>query len=915
MNENGINKEQIKAAYALNLCAVSVSQIVDYQDINIMEQEYEAILNNLNLENMPKDQALLDILTQILNVITFFRIQEGDKKLIEKKYEQKMKDAIWKAIPNPGVFMTGLSPLSIGLSLAYSVGTGYMNYRNAKAENNLELEEEMWKLQRSAIEQLNALRRELFTTAWRLADAYNYPDEYRLTENQIRHYNEILMDSDPVRRYERLDYIKEYFEAYPAFWYHLGHAANAVVWSRLEKLSINGEQKHEGMLEYNDEQKKIINEVKPYVEIAKECFEKYFEINETELLRIDETVSTCALEYIDLLDPGVIEDKEKIVKYLDKAVKSTGEKLDILQLCAMKYIQIDMWDKAIPLLRHLVTEDYNRVMNGQILSGIFVKKFFETKDSKIRFDYELLKDRIGENYLFSIAENSFEDSAKAFVVKQRELLMTLFKDVLDKLYDKYLIRFNRIVPVVDPRKGDEYFTDENLKERIFDVRRKLPYAPLESQIINSDILEGFSIVIADLHKSLSKLSFTDDEEMFTKYRLKLANTEIRESIKKIDEILNQDEISGDDYETITGLRFGSLVEDMLNDAYESFEKDINSAYSMSDFARIESEINNLCGRENIDIEHNDVIKPARKRFDNSDRFSLLDGSDDDMNEVNEDKARLINMKNIIFENIDEVTRNNPNLAVIYRATKEMRSYISNSKGTALQDIGKSIVAVLDDHTAYDFDLVFTTSGIIPIHKGKIKAEAAYEDIERSNQGLEMGSSKYDHNGVDFDRLYELIQKLNEEAIILEKRSWRDKAIEMAMNAVLSKQKEVDTQSVSELFESSEDGKIALTDILFEYCDAVFCCVEVFRAEKGAMITGNYAIGEFKRFDHVVKVGADGRLLGESTVKKISPNTYSDIGEIAVEVNDNDLGEPAFLVKVSKENKPKLSAASIRYMKL
>ena len=34
-------KEQLKAAYALNLCTVSISQIIEYNDVNIMEQEYE----------------------------------------------------------------------------------------------------------------------------------------------------------------------------------------------------------------------------------------------------------------------------------------------------------------------------------------------------------------------------------------------------------------------------------------------------------------------------------------------------------------------------------------------------------------------------------------------------------------------------------------------------------------------------------------------------------------------------------------------------------------------------------------------------------------------------------------------------------------------------------------------------------
>ena len=51
-------EDKKRAAYALNMCTVSVSQIVDYADINILEQEYEAILNNLNLEQMPKDEAL-----------------------------------------------------------------------------------------------------------------------------------------------------------------------------------------------------------------------------------------------------------------------------------------------------------------------------------------------------------------------------------------------------------------------------------------------------------------------------------------------------------------------------------------------------------------------------------------------------------------------------------------------------------------------------------------------------------------------------------------------------------------------------------------------------------------------------------------------------------------------------------------
>ena len=208
--------EKLKAAYALNMCTVSVSQIVEYNDSYILEQEYEAILNNLNLEQMPKDEALLDILVKLLNVITFFRIDKIKRDQIEKKYQRRMKNAIWSAIPNIGFIVSG-NPVTMALSLATQVGIGYMNYRKEKANALADREDSEVELRITAIEQFNALRRELFTTAWRLADEYKFPDRYRLTERQISQYNRILMDTDEIRKYERLESIKEKFEAYLPF--------------------------------------------------------------------------------------------------------------------------------------------------------------------------------------------------------------------------------------------------------------------------------------------------------------------------------------------------------------------------------------------------------------------------------------------------------------------------------------------------------------------------------------------------------------------------------------------------------------------------------------------------------------------------------------------------------------------------
>ena len=63
--------EKRKAAMALNLCATSISRILASNDTEVLDVEYNAILNNLNLQNMIKDEALLSTFKSILDTITF----------------------------------------------------------------------------------------------------------------------------------------------------------------------------------------------------------------------------------------------------------------------------------------------------------------------------------------------------------------------------------------------------------------------------------------------------------------------------------------------------------------------------------------------------------------------------------------------------------------------------------------------------------------------------------------------------------------------------------------------------------------------------------------------------------------------------------------------------------------------------
>jgi hypothetical protein len=411
--ENFTERQKLEAAYALNLCTVSVSQIVDYNDIYILEQEYDAILNNLNIQNIIHDEALLSVLKQILDTITFFKIQEEDKKFIEKEYQSKMKNAIWSAVPNLSVVIAGGNPITMAIGMATQIGIGYMSYRKTKSALATEREKQEWELQRSAIEQFAALQRELFETAWRLSDRYDFDDRLRLTEKQIKRYNQILLDPDPLRRYERLDAKSNVFEAFPPFWYYKGNAAKEIA------------AKYKGNKDV----------AVAYTEKALENYRKFDEIY-VELMREDLIAASCALEHIALLD--IKKDTVEIKKLLDRAMRLAGENSDVLQIAVLNYIALGQHSPAKDILRRLVNEDYNVSLNGLLLSRIYCKW------DKNKAEYDILYDRIGEKNVIPWIEDDDEADKKYIEIRQHESIIR-FNQFIDLFTLKYREKYSQTV--------------------------------------------------------------------------------------------------------------------------------------------------------------------------------------------------------------------------------------------------------------------------------------------------------------------------------------------------------------------------------------------------------------------------------------------------------------------------------------
>lgn len=755
------DEEKIKAAYALNLCTISVSQIIDYADVNILEQEYETILNNLNLESIPKDEALLNILKQLLDTITFFRIQEGDKERIEKEYQQKMKNAIWSAVPNFGLIVAGGNPLTITASIASQVGIGYMNYRKTKADNLLEKEDKEWQLQRSAIEQLNGLRRELFDTSWRLAERYKFPDEYRLTEKQITQYNRILMDTDDVRKYERLEAIQEYFVAYPPFWYYFGHAANSIA----QSASSNEPY----IYEY-------------YKEKAISHFDTYMRLNKYALLRENQIVSSCALEYIDLLDE--VENKEKIRELIECAKKASGKECDVLQLCTIAYLKIGEIDSAVELLKYLVNEGYNEVANAQILSNIYVNGYLSKSNKGYAVEYKMLAKKVNEIFLFPFPdrEEDIQKLEQTFVEKQQRLLLETYAYVLQKFIEKYTIEFNKCIPAPEEGKRylDSFFSDQK------DIREER-YNQYMTLLSNKNKADIFVMRLADSNFAASYLEILND--MLNEISRLIPNNEgqryitmqhlaekIENKVEDKKDVLNDlqnkmnDSFSGKEFGKLYEFRFEYFTKDFFQNVVGIIREHVGKMHLMAEFSKETTMLQEFCQRHGIPESRMFVRNFGESQDDlESDVIylssDLLGGKAFELKEISD---RVRKMAKVIYKAKDDIgiEKDKPKIIIKHHdETNSLKTYLKKRK--YVKEISNKIVAVIPDKTfgIGRFDLIFTTDGIIVDRALTMFSEKpaiiAYDKIVYENDKLYIGEELYKNTEVNAGELYNLIQMLSE----------------------------------------------------------------------------------------------------------------------------------------------------------
>lgn len=760
IQEQGKKKDEnvLRAVYALNMCTVSVSQIIDYNDAYILEQEYDAILNNLNLEKMPKAKALKNILVKLLNTITFFRIQEIRKESIETNYQKRMKHAIWSAIPNLNFIVAG-RPSAIIYSIASQIGIGYMNYR--KERNNIfnEKEKEELELRITAIEQFHALRRELFTTAWELAEEYDFDDKLRLTEKQIKQYNQILMDQDELRKYVRLEAIKDKFEAFPPFWYFFGHTA----------CYIAGDE----TLPLEDWERKY------YRDRAKEHFKHYEELNKFNILREDQITASFALEYTDLLLLEDVPDKEKIKELIAVADETSGNLLDVKQLCAIAYLKVGNTSGAAELLKQLVNEDYNTITNAKLLSRIYVSQYL-TGDSKTAgFDYKTLVMRIGNNnadYLFPMSKNKNDtDLQKEYLKNQKNILQKDYRKAINELIRKYTVLFNAVIPA--PYGYDSFedyygYTEKAALQRVEDITKVLGDPNRREFFIRELANVGFRFKYIDILNEameacddLKMWREYEDHDLYTRPIIKNLLWK-RPVLKTIQDNMNTNRFSVDDYKKLqSDLSFKSIMGTMLDKIKDIVMYTIDNL-EMRELENAEYNLAEFCQKHGIEIEkaygHSEkTIKEIRTYVD----YSILGTDGEYEKKRNERRQNMIAL--VKKEGPKLIKEGQLESVVLLPDDEDFDLYFENSKLKAGALKEKTLV-VIDDCTKKDCDLLLTEDGILLIEQNEVKTRHSYGGVEykknsKSGESLVLGwPDEYSNKNAYIGKIFSLIKALENE---------------------------------------------------------------------------------------------------------------------------------------------------------
>lgn len=326
-------------AMLLNYCRESLYKVVEFNDRAVLDEEYGRLINNIDITRIQDDEVaqLIELLLKELNAL---RLTDAERQYLTEAYNRRVGFSVLEAlkgskdlkdikIPTFGA----KGPAAVACQAIVVIAAGVTGYKSQFAKQQRDAKMRLMALNAQELNRLTTLRTRFFDTEYKLYKRYSLPDRLNLKEVQMEQYIRVLADDDAGRRLERLERLKEDFQAFPPFWYEIGKAAQ----------------------ETGD------------VVFAKSYYEHFERIN-ARVFREDLDYVMLCMHRILLWNP---ESEADAIRRDLKTIEDNTRyyyKWENILFAALKYYELGDFENARRLIRISINEGYCVALHEQILT-------------------------------------------------------------------------------------------------------------------------------------------------------------------------------------------------------------------------------------------------------------------------------------------------------------------------------------------------------------------------------------------------------------------------------------------------------------------------------------------------------------------------------------------------------------------
>ena len=411
-----------------------------------------------------------------------------------------------------------------------------------------------------------------------------------------------------------------------------------------------------------------------------------------------------------------------------------------------------------------------------MLSGYYVSSFLAGNSAAQR-EYKYLSERVEEDYLYPFPDqqllgrgdsSAYLDLQNEFIQRQKNILIRKFGLVINLFQEKYRGLFNQCIPVPEGKNyTEQYYNNSSASyaarkadgmllrnkkalARYISALQELDYPYNYLEGLNCMINAAYLLDCVHGHENavLSSISTAvlSSRETLLRFREKIEDG-TKFTVDTYNDLLD---FSFDD---LTGEFFGLLVK--YSSEYISQRNDI---VSMND---AEMNLREFCIQQGFDSP-SDIYDTANDADNTAEIRRPYLGI-----ELIEEGV----LTSVVNDRYDEISRTisqyretlctpESGISLLMSSQEEFDRYFIRLGIRNKRDIRRKTVAILDDETSGDHDLLFTTEGIMPLIKEKMKKVVQYDDIEvNPDRTVLFLHQPYTNNRLNMFTLIELIMKL------------------------------------------------------------------------------------------------------------------------------------------------------------